>query len=234
MSANPAFTVLNYSYQLKNTATSPGSPKIFLLVLVPCDDPGVVTSSFQWTSKAGFLELISARRCQFSATIRSRLAPGSMLSDAKVVSRWLPGIGRAIVSGEAEATVWPSGEATPTATYDLADTVNNVYLGGKKVDMVVPLKDPASFATPDRGLGLVLADLSKACTLGWVKTPGICNSLEVKLKQAQSAILQNDLKLAGNHLKSLQNELAAQRGKHVNELAFLLLSTNVGFIQFHL
>ncbi len=234
ISVDSAYERVTYSYSLKNTATSGSTPGIYSMILVPCDDPGATASSSQWTTDVGVVKLISARTCEFSGPMGSRLAPSAVLSDARVVSRWLPGIGRAIVSCEANSPLWPSGEATPHAAYELAETVNSDYLGGKKVEMLVPLKDPASFATPDRGLGLVLADLSKACTLGWVKTPGICNSLEVKLKQAQSAILQNDLKLAGNHLKSLQNELAAQRGKHVNDLAFMLLNTNVGYIQFHL
>lgn len=234
LSADSAYATLNYVYQLKNTATSPEATKIYSLILVPCDDLGATVSSNQWVPEASVLELISARACEFGAPTRSLLAPGSMLTDAKVTSRWLPGIGRAMVSGEGHPPVWPSGEATPTAAYDLARSVNSAYLGGKKIDMLVPLKDPASFATADRGIGLVQADLSKTCTLGWVKSAGICNSLEVKLNHAQAAIAQSDLRLAGNHLKSLQNELSAQRGKDVDELAFLLLSTNVGFIQFHL
>jgi hypothetical protein len=172
--------------------------------------------------------------CWFTGPKDTQLAAGTVLSDAKITSKWLPGVGKAIVASHAAPPVWPSGEWTPRAASTLAQTVNSPPLGGRKVDVVVPLRDPALFSVIDHGTGLVLSDLSQACTLGWIDSSGICNSFEVKLKDAQAAILNNDLKLARNHLGAFQNELSAQRGKHVGELAFALLNTNVAFILFHL
>jgi hypothetical protein len=249
VSANSTFTTLNYAYQLQNTATSPKAAKIFSLVLLPCEDPGATVSSSQWISEAGILELISARRCEFSALERSLLAPGSKLTDAKVTSRWLPGIGRAIVSSEAAAPVWPSGEATPRATYDLAETVNSDYLGGKKVEMVVPLRDPALFATSDGGLGLVLADLEQACKLGWIgrerdeesrkgearqeqdgERNELCDELKEKLQHAQKALARGKKANAAHALQEFLHELSEKKDKRVNSNAYALLFTNVDYL----
>jgi hypothetical protein len=230
-SVDTTYSAIGYSYSLKNTAVG-GSP-LWSLAL-PCDDPGATASSTQWRAHVGALKQISARMCWFTGPKDTRLAAGTVLSDAKITSKWLPGVGKAIVASHAAPPVWPSGEWTPRAASTLAQTVNSPLLGGRKVDVVVPLRDPALFSVTDHGTGLVLSDLSQACTLGWIDSSGICNSFEVKLKDAQAAILNNDLKLARNHLGAFQNELSAQRGKHVGELAFALLNTNVAFILFHL
>lgn len=233
VSADSAYATFAYSYKLKNTATGSAGARIGSLIL-QCDDPDARATSIQWFADVTLVKVIPARKCEFLGSRRVRLSSGATLSDAKITSRWLPGIDRAVVGGEVEPPVWPSGEATPRAASKLARSVNSEYLGGKKADTLAPLKDPASFAVLDHGVGLILADLSRVCSLGWVNNAGVCNSLEVKLKEAQTTVLRNDSLLAGNHLNALQNELSAQRGKHVNELAFLLLSTNVRFIQIHL
>jgi hypothetical protein len=58
--------------------------------------------------------------------------------------------------------------------------------------------------------------LGQSCTLGWISPKGVCNSLEVKIRN-------------GN-LQAYINELEAQRGKHVNESAYFLLRSNAEYI----
>lgn len=81
------------------------------------------------------------------------------------------------------------------------------------------------------GVGAMPADISpnalvtrlssligRVCALGWIDNGGICNSLKVKVKPD------------ANTLHALLNELSAQRGKHVSEAAYLLISQNVTFL----
>lgn len=228
--ADTAYSSIHYSYRMKNAAPAGGGPDIFLIALMPCNDPRAAASSAGWSSEVDQVDLLASRVCEFVAPTDSALAPGSILPDASVRSGWLPGLGKAIVSCVAEPPVWPSGEATPVAAFDTANRVNDAYVGGKRVDMVVPAKDPTSFSVPDHGVGLVLTDLGRACGLGWVQEPGICNSLGVKLKHAQAALLAGGTQAGRAGLEAFRNELAAQRGKHVGELAFQLLDLNAGFI----
>jgi hypothetical protein len=55
--------------------------------------------------------------------------------------------------------------------------------------------------------------LTDVCARGWVDNQGICNSLRVKIQHDET--------------RALLNELEAQRGKHVNDLAYFLLAGNV-------
>jgi hypothetical protein len=233
ISVDSSFSAITYSYRLQNTA-APGEGTRVRALILPCADPSARTISRQWRGRVSVVELISARKCVFTGSQRTQLASGAALTDAAIESNWLPGIDNAMVSGEATPPVWPSGEMTPKAALMLADTVNSTFLGGRTAETVAPVKAPSVFAGSGRGLSIVLEDLSQACALGWVKTPGICNSFEVKLKHALDALLQNDLGLARGQLVAFQNELSAQHGKQVNELAFALLNTNVGYILSHL
>ncbi len=56
--------------------------------------------------------------------------------------------------------------------------------------------------------------ITRACRLGWVDERGVCNSLGAKVRPDSAS------------LGALLDELGAQRGKHVSEAAFVLLSAN--------
>lgn len=65
------------------------------------------------------------------------------------------------------------------------------------------------------GLAARLANLvTRACGLGWVDDQGVCNSLSVKVRPDSGS------------LGALLNELDVQRGKHMSEAAYVLLSAN--------
>jgi hypothetical protein len=69
----------------------------------------------------------------------------------------------------------------------------------------------------DRSRGALLARLgallSDVCARGWIDNAGVCTSLRTKIEHEQTG--------------ALVNELDAQRGKHVNDLAYFLLVGNV-------
>lgn len=62
-------------------------------------------------------------------------------------------------------------------------------------------------------LGRMRALLQESCARSWVDSAGVCNSLSEKLSH--------------DDMGALLNELEAQRGKHVNDLAYFLLGGNV-------
>ena len=62
------------------------------------------------------------------------------------------------------------------------------------------------------------ASIAQACTLGWIDNEGVCNSLAVKARAEAGA------------LRALQQELDAQRGKHVSEPAYMMLADNVQYL----
>jgi hypothetical protein len=69
----------------------------------------------------------------------------------------------------------------------------------------------------DRSRAALLARLdglvADACARGWIDNQGVCTSLQVKIQHDQTG--------------ALLNELDAQRGQHVNDLAYFLLVGNV-------
>jgi hypothetical protein len=79
---------------------------------------------------------------------------------------------------------------------------------------VVPAPDDQSEAALSARLSGLLND---ACSLGWVGGPaGICNSLQVKIREGE--------------LGAFVNELDAQRGNHVSDSAYFLLRANAEHI----
>jgi hypothetical protein len=74
----------------------------------------------------------------------------------------------------------------------------------------------------DMSTGALAARLSsliaRACALGWIDNNGICNSLQVKAKAESGP------------LNALMHELNAQRGNHVSEAAYTLISQNTSFL----
>ena len=65
---------------------------------------------------------------------------------------------------------------------------------------------------------------------GWITNQGIINSLNVKLNSAKQSILKGNNKAAQNQLNAFINELDAQKGKQVNENAWVLLKANAEYL----
>jgi hypothetical protein len=75
---------------------------------------------------------------------------------------------------------------------------------------VVPFPKDRSRAALLRRLSGLVTD---ACARGWVDDRGVCNSLRVKIQHDET--------------RALLSELEAQRGKHVNDVAYFLIAGNV-------
>jgi hypothetical protein len=109
---------------------------------------------------------------------------------------------------------WGEGEDDrPTVPAAKAASADPVGVPGKTIGIVVP-PDQSPEALASR-LGVVIG---QACALDWVDNAGVCNSLQVKSKPDR------------NSLHALQNELDAQRGKHVSEAGYIVLTDNVAYL----
>jgi parallel beta-helix repeat protein len=73
----------------------------------------------------------------------------------------------------------------------------------------------------------LIAEKERACDLGWINKPGICNSLGAKLNAAKASIERGQLDTALNQLNAFINALNAQKGKAVNQQAYDILMSEV-------
>lgn len=67
--------------------------------------------------------------------------------------------------------------------------------------------------------------------LNWVTNHGVCNSLEVKIRNVKRHIESGKTKQAANVLRAFLNEVKAQRGKHITEEGYALLYFNARYIR---
>ena len=99
-----------------------------------------------------------------------------------------------------------------SAVYDTLIVVEGAH--GSTIGVVAFPPD-----TSNAGLGARLGNLvGQVCALGWIDNQGICTSLRAKATPAPGP------------LGAFIQELDAQRGKHVNESAYLLLSDNATYL----
>lgn len=99
-----------------------------------------------------------------------------------------------------------------SAVFDTLIVVNGMQ--GTTIGVVPFPADQSPAALANRLASFV----DQVCTLGWIDNHGICNSLRVKATTASGP------------LGAMLNELSAQRGKHVSEAAYVLLSENARFL----
>ena len=150
--------------------------------------------------------------------IAYQLAPGDGATNLTYEATGLPGFVRYRVLPYLETPV--AGE-NGVVIADETDTTGPRFEGngrefrlGRTVGIVPVPAGASDEALRDR-LGSLLGE---ACTLGWIDSRGICNSLRVKLRDTKGG------------LRAMQHELDAQRGKHVNEAAYALLYPNVTYL----
>ena len=145
------------------------------------------------------------------------IPPGAGLSGFGVRSTYLPGI-RTV---RAEPT-WQSccSQPDPGSEEGEHPSPDSFAVAGTTIG---PTRAPSD-VTGSAGVALVIDDLDDICVLGWIDDGGVCNSLRVKLVQAQASIIA-DRPAARQQLQAFLNELDAQRGQHVNENAYWLLRT---------
>ncbi|MBO6586910.1 MAG: hypothetical protein JJ953_12450 [Gracilimonas sp.] len=66
--------------------------------------------------------------------------------------------------------------------------------------------------------------------LGWITNQGICNSLQVKLRNFRRHLERDKPKQARNVLHAFINQVEAQRGKHITEEGYALLYFNAEYL----
>lgn len=76
----------------------------------------------------------------------------------------------------------------------------------------------------------LIAEKERACDLGWINKPGICNNLEAKLNSAKASIERGQLDTALNQLNAFINALNAQKGKAINLQAYELLMADALYV----
>jgi hypothetical protein len=218
-------TVLQYRYQVSNLrGTAAAVDRGIFLVGLPC--AGVDSSaSPALGSPVGWRGTVVARTsgapvCRFVARPASVLAPGDSVDGISVRSVLLPAIGSISTAGVYDPEQIPSGEETPDTIYRL---INSIHRRVVRVRGIVPSRSPT--ANPTVVVGYLKDDLETACgDLLWVDDQGICRSLQAKVDAARAALGRTQPNPAKNQLVAFRAELNAQRGKHVNENAYFLLS----------
>src|SRR5262249_36180349 len=107
---------------------------------------------------------------------------------------------------------------------------NSVRWTGKTIGPKAP---PKTFVASDF-VNYLISVKEQSVTIGWIKDPGLANSLDVKLNDAKKKIAAGDSKTAKNVLGAFQSELTAQNGKQVSTEAYGLLFFNAQYLIDHL
>ncbi len=80
----------------------------------------------------------------------------------------------------------------------------------------------------------LIAEKERVCSLGWIKDPNVCKSLDAKLREAKDAIQRGQINTAKSKLNDFISELNAQLGKAVNQQAYDLLKADALYVINHL
>ncbi|MGB5675491.1 MAG: hypothetical protein WBO43_13175 [Gemmatimonadota bacterium] len=222
--------VLQYRYTISNTTGQLVDQDIGTVEL-GCA-AGIQTESLvkppAWNTSAGMSAQTERPVCEYALRlVADGIPPGTSKSGFGVDTRFLPSVVPVAVWGvRGDIEYYPGIDDVRPELGDLVSTVNGMDGGWFETQAVGPAIAPENLADPAVGIAYLLSSLGEACDLGWVDdTTGVCHSLEVKLEQAQASI-QADRPSARNQIQAFLNELEAQRGQHVNENAYWLLTVN--------
>jgi len=163
-----------------------------------------------------------AGSCQFEAGLRGILDPGGVVTGLRLTSTLLPGISLVDAVGVSAGGNVTTGEDTPDSVVRLMAFASSK---GVSFSAVTPSRPPESLSDPGNTVVALYADLAFTCDVaGWVEDRGLCRSLQAKIQSASAALGRGQQNTAKNQLSAFRAELDAQRGKHVNENAYFLLS----------
>jgi hypothetical protein len=116
------------------------------------------------------------------------------------------------------------------AANDPAEIDGMRYVSRDASRLLPALEQRQSFSTPASLLQALREREESACRIGWIVGAGICTSLEMKMQGAADALARGQPLIARNQLEALLAELAAQRGRGVNEAAYLLIAGNAAYL----
>lgn len=213
-----------YSYSLRNLPSA--QQVLFAFDLPVVTTPTVVQSPQGWTATA------PTPRSPFISwtSVDAGVAPSSQSGNFSIKSEDMPGIAILRLEGLADSIRFPDEPPADVehATVELQREDRNSFVTIFSVG-------PSTFVYSHPGLAIdrLIAFKHEAVSLGWIFGPGsegIVKSLDAKLDAAKASITRSQNKAAVNQLNAFINELLAQRDKHINDNAFLLLKTNAEFI----
>jgi len=161
----------------------------------------------------------------------AHIGRGGTLSGFAISAAAIPGISRTRFTGLAPPLAY--SDEPPQEVEDLVDeichTEDRQYAMGHTLG---PLTDPAGLS-PTELLARLIEQKHQARTLDWISGPGadgLAKSLDAKLEAAKAAVDRGQPKTAKNDLRAFLNEVEAQKGKALNNEAYLLLKLNAEFI----
>lgn len=150
------------------------------------------------------------------------LLPGRSLSGFALASPGLPGMRAAVL----EPRYPPPSEEDPHAMDYVHEVERTVFLHTTTLGPTAPPKDFVPVAFLEYLIGLK----DQSATLGWIDSPGVVNSLNVKLKAALRDLKRGRRKAAIGTLRAFVQEVRAQEGKHLKPEAAGLLGYNAEYL----
>ncbi|MCP9291555.1 FIMAH domain-containing protein [Gracilimonas sediminicola] len=208
-----------YNYELNNDSTSDQS--IWYWLVFSEAEIFDISSPVGWKNYTG----INPNRYSYSSTSREyRIAPDSTLKNFSFMSHSLPTIQQYFMEGWEQIILDPGNEP---------DSVENESFFDVAKQGLTIFPRPNSDITNIQDFTDTLQTFRRrSCEeLGWITNKGICNSLDVKLRNVERHLERNKPKQAGNVLNAFLNELSAQRGKHITEEGYALLYYNAEYLQ---
>jgi hypothetical protein len=84
--------------------------------------------------------------------------------------------------------------------------------------------------TADRLFATLTSQVVQARSLRWITSDAVMRSVTEKLQAARTATSRRQFESAGNILRALRNEVAAQSGKTLTSEAVALLDLNIQYL----
>jgi len=158
------------------------------------------------------------------------LDPGEVLSGFSFLSQSPPSISKYYAQGWFEL---PKVEIEPDSIVGGGD----IFETSKAGTTIAPCEPPSPFP-PLAFLDTLISYKHQAFALGWIKNPGIVNSLDAKLDNAKAQLRRNNKTAAKNILQAFVNEVEAlwkgedhpYGGKQITSEAYALLKFNAEYL----
>jgi hypothetical protein len=158
------------------------------------------------------------------------ISPTRRLSGFSIASHGPPSLRRFVLSPHVEADqapIMPPGDDPGDLdryNHDFKRYVDSQSVAGITLAPTAPV-----VATTDAWLANLADQVEQARSLGWVATDGITRNLRAKIDMARKAVSRRQLSTAGNLLRELRDEVAAQSGKNLTSEAVALVDLNVQY-----
>ncbi|MFL5494368.1 MAG: hypothetical protein ACJ8DC_08305 [Gemmatimonadales bacterium] len=211
--------ITRVSYELANRASSREQVLMFI-VDAPAGIPDVETPTpvDDWTTNTQ----LGSRTVALWGVLGAELRPGTKGPTLSLSGEGIPGFVRYWVQGDSPVPAVLNtdvGDVPPTSPLAAGQSVQ-----GSTVGVVAAPADQSPGALTSR----LREQLQTACgTNGLITNQGICSALQEKLDTAAAAIGLGNAVLAREAFGSLLNQLAAQRGKQIPEVAYQLIRASV-------